>query len=44
MKTEFNILGKKVTKEQITNLIKVLAKFGLILLIFVSMLILIKSR
>ena len=40
MKTEFNILGKKVTKEQIINLIKVLAKFGLILLIFVSMLIL----
>lgn len=40
MKTEFNILGKKVTKEQIINLIKVLAKFGVILLIFVSMLIL----
>lgn len=40
MKTEFNILGKKVTKEQIINLIKVLTKFGLILLIFVSMLIL----
>lgn len=40
MKTEFNILKIKITKEQLVNLIKVLAKIGLILLIFISMLLL----
>ena len=40
MKKEFNILKIKITKEQFVNLIKVLAKIGLILLIFISMLLL----
>lgn len=37
MNTEFNIFGKKVKTEQIIELVKVLAKIGLLFIILVSM-------
>ena len=40
MKSEINIIGKKLEISKIANLIKILAKYGLIVLILASMLIL----
>lgn len=40
MKTKLKVFGKKITKQQVINLIKILSKIGLLVLIFGSMLLL----